>query len=225
VRPLFLLLITLPLFASAQAPPHSSFYAAIKDYDCSILWRADSILDEDNGQKAPFPEPLGYIGVHYQRFRIHYKTVRKSRTDPYMYEVTGETHVKENICPFTGTITIARAWLYKNTSKPPYKEGKITCAIRFYEDSAFRGSGAIEGTLSTDFCIDQQNQLLYDAIMLVADTYNNNQATTLWTSYRTGTRKICNWGDYRIPDSKELDTGAGIFMPDPKYKQYGWDDY
>jgi len=225
VRPLFLLLIALPLFASAQEPPHSNFYAAIGDYDCSTLWRADSILDEDNGQKALFPEPLGYIGFNFQRFRIHYKTVRKNVADPYVYEVTGETKVKENICPFTGTITIVRARLSKQTVKEPYKQGELTCTIRFFEDSAYRGSGAIEGTLVTDFCLDANGRLLYDAILLVADGYSNNRATTLWRSYRKGIRKICNWGDYRIPDSKGLDVGAGIFMPDPKYKQYGWQDY
>jgi len=34
-----------------------------------------------------------------------------------------------------------------------------------------------------------------------------------------------NWGDYRIPDSGELDLGAGEFSPAEKYWGNGWESY
>jgi hypothetical protein len=37
--------------------------------------------------------------------------------------------------------------------------------------------------------------------------------------------KICNWGEFRIPFSGDLDIGAGEFSPNPKYFSKGWADY
>ncbi|WP_440135596.1 hypothetical protein, partial [Chitinophaga sancti] len=84
----------------------TDFTATIKDYDLTKLWRADTIQAEGDGDIIPFPEPLGYIGDNYQRFCIHYTSVTKSKENPYQYIVCGKTKVKENICSFTGTITV-----------------------------------------------------------------------------------------------------------------------
>ena len=35
----------------------------------------------------------------------------------------------------------------------------------------------------------------------------------------------CNWGDFRIPDSKTLDIGTAQFYPDEKFHRYGWKNY
>lgn len=32
----------------------------------------------------------------------------------------------------------------------------------------------------------------------------------------------CNWGDCRIPDSSDLDIGAGEFVPAEEYIDSGW---
>ena len=67
--------------------------------------------------------------------------------------------------------------------------------------------------------------MLYDALDSNADGYFNNQFDGTWTSYKTGVSKMCNWGDYRIPDSKGLDGGAGEFIVNEKYKNNGWQNY
>ena len=36
---------------------------------------------------------------------------------------------------------------------------------------------------------------------------------------------MCNWGDYRIPDSEGLDIGAGEFSPNPAFFDKGWKTY
>jgi len=223
MRHLISVLLFLPLLTAAQRSRRAGF--SIKDYDWSLLWRADSIFAQDEGTKVAFPEPLGYIGDNFQRFWIHYISVRKSKTDSRVYEVTGKTMVRDNICPFTGTISIMDLYLRKDSDLPPYEEGTVTCAIRFFEDSTHPGSGSITGTLTTDFCIDAKGRLQYDAIMAAADGYSNNQATARWKSYKSGITKKCNWGDYRIPDSKDLDGGAGEFTVDEKYVKNGWESY
>jgi hypothetical protein len=35
----------------------------------------------------------------------------------------------------------------------------------------------------------------------------------------------CNWGDYRIPDSGDLDNGAAEFCVNPKYQKNGWENF
>ena len=218
-------LACLPFLTIAQSPGHTDFFASIKQYDLSKLWSADSLLSQDDGLKFPFPESLGFIGNNFQRFYIHYLTVRKSETNPYVYDVTGKTRVRNAICRFSGTITIVGAMMNKQSYKPPYKEGSVDAIVRFYEDSTQPGSGSIKGKLISEFCINRKNELQYDAILLAADGYSNNQATTVWKSYKTGVAKICNWGDYRIPGSRGLDVGAGVFYVDEKYIRYGWETY
>lgn len=229
MAPRAILLLTV-MFATSfsawsQKTGYTNFYTSIGKYDVSKLWCADSTLDQEEKKYFPFPEPLGFIGTNYQRFYIHYTSVRKSKEDPYRYIVTGKTRVRNNIIPFTGTITITEAVLSKVTDDPLYKEGSLDCTIHFYEDSTLPASGFIAGRLSTDFCLDKKGRLYYDAISIEADGYSNNQCTATWKSYKTATTKKCNWGDFRIPESLALDGGAGVFVVDEKYIRSGWESY
>jgi hypothetical protein len=36
---------------------------------------------------------------------------------------------------------------------------------------------------------------------------------------------MCNWGEFRIPYSDDLDIGVGEFLPNPPYLNYGWENY
>jgi hypothetical protein len=195
---------------------------SIAKYDLSTLWKGDTIHSDDDIAGA-FPEPLGFIGDNYQRFYIHYTSVVK--TGPDLYTVKGKTRVKDNICNFTGTIKVLKAVMHKDSEDPGYKEGTLTCQVTLYEDSTQRSSGFIKGQLTTDFCIDAKGHLQYDALTLGADGYANNQCEATWTSYSTKKSKKCNWGDYRIPDSGDLDTGVGEFMITEKYIPNGWENY
>jgi hypothetical protein len=218
-------IFSLALAASAQTAKSVDCFASIKNYNLIKLWRADSIQAEGDGDKIPFPEPLGYIGDNCQRFYIHYITVLKSKESPYQYKVYGKTKVKDNVCSFNGTITVKKAMLYKESDDPRYKQGSVICEVIFYEDSTHASSGVIKGTLTSDFCLDKAGKLYYDALMLVADCYYNNQCKATWTSYKTGKRKKCNWGDFRMPDSKDLDSGAGDVSINQKYIKNGWETF
>ena len=215
----------LTVFVNAQTPKSIDFISSIKNYDLSKLWRADSIQTESDGDKIPFPEPLGYIGDSFRRFYIHYITVTRSKRDSYQYNVFGKTRVKENICTFRGTITVKKALLYQESEDPRYKQGSVICDVVFYEDKAQSASGLIKGTLTSGFYLDNNSNLHYDALMLVADGYYNNQCGATWTSYKTRKSKKCNWGDFRMPDSRELDQGAGDVSINQKFIKFGWETF
>ena len=217
--------LSLTIFANAQAPKRIDYFATIKNQDLSKLWHADSIQSEGDGDKIPFPEPLGYIGNNYQRFYIHLITVTKSKDNPYQYNIYGKTKVKDNICSFKGTITVTQAILDKESDDPRYRQGSVVCDVIFYEDRTENSSGIIKGKLTTGFYLDKSDQIHYDALMLIADGYYNNQCQATWTNYKTGKSKKCNWGDFRMPDSIELDQGAGDVSINEKYIKYGWENF
>jgi hypothetical protein len=108
------------------------------------LWRAEQLVfygtNAANAADNAFPEPLGFIGVNYQRFYLHYTSVRPAPGQHYGYQVSGKTQVKTNVCPFTGTITVVKAQLYKapNNSYPKLREGELAEDRRAAAPSAAR---------------------------------------------------------------------------------------
>ncbi len=220
------LLSCIPVFGQPEANP-TDFTRQIKDYDLSVLWHPETIMktddpDFDNTKK---PEPLGFIGEDYQRFYIHFISIIKNKDNPYEYFVYGKTKVKNNICEFMGTITIKEAVLLNYPDfYPEYKQGRVFGEYTFYESDK-PGAGVFTGKVTSDFVIDGHDKLHYDALMLIADGYSNNQFEGVWQSYQTKTKKPCNWGDCRIPDSGHLDSGTGGFVPREEYYDKGWQHF
>jgi hypothetical protein len=224
-----LLTVYLPYQSSGQRPGDVDFYNRLKNYDLSSVFNPDSITDDGN-KKFNRPDPLGYIGDNYQRFKIHLLSVVKSNSNPYEYKISGKTKVRDNVCSFEGTITVIEATydtssLMRDIGFPTFKQGLITGHVKISEDRAQPGSGTIEGKLTTDIYFDDKNKIHYQALMLVADGFCNNQFEGKWTSYKTRKVKKCNWGDFRIPDSRELDFGTGEFSVNPAYEVNGWENY
>ncbi|NOQ27719.1 MAG: hypothetical protein GQ564_20335 [Bacteroidales bacterium] len=54
-----------------------------------------------------------------------------------------------------------------------------------------------------------------------SDSYRNNQHIGIWKPYDSENIKTCNWGNYRIPFSGDLDIGAGEFSVNSKKKKTG----
>jgi hypothetical protein len=224
------LILTVFLFVQsfAQDTATTDFFSQIKNYDLSTILTADSILAEDNEdgkEKIKRAESLGFIGDDYQRFFIHFVSIIQNPINPHEYLVYGKTKVKETICSFQGTITIRQARTYKNGDIPTYNQGFATCDVILYEDKKQSSTGFIKGTLISHFIIDNKGKFRYDALSFVADGFSNNQFVATWTSYKTKSSKKCNWGDYRIPESGDLDIGAGEFSVDEKYVKNGWENY
>lgn len=212
----------------AQDTVTTNFLDQIKNYNLATVLAADSILTEDRESgydKIKRAEILGFIGDDYQRFYIHLISVIQNPTNPYEYLVYGKTKIKETVRSFQGTINIRQSRIRKSSDIPIYQQGFAICDILFFEDKSQPSTGYINGRLTTNFIIDNKGEFRYDAIMFVADGFTNNQFVGSWTSYKTNISKKCHWGDYRIPDSGDLDIGAGEFGVADKYVKNGWENH
>jgi len=219
------LLLFLSTLAFSQDIKTSDFIDHIKAYDISDLWTCNKIQIEDDTVFVKRRQPLGFIGDNYQRFYIHFISAIRNHDNPLEYFVYGKTRVKNNICRFQGTITITVSRTFDKGDIPSVEQGFANGDYAFYEDPNQKGSGMLKGKFQTYFYIDEQGKLKYDAIMFGGDGFDNNQFEGTWTSYQTGNAKKCNWGDYRIPDSNELDVGAGEFSIADEYVKNGWENY
>lgn len=224
-------ILTVLLFSKtyAQYKIASNFYNQIKRYDLTTVFNPDSIIDDTN-EKYKHYDPLGFFDTTFQRFQIHFTSVRKSKTNAYVYEITGKTKANNNICSFKGTFRILVALI--DTSSPmndygsrDYRQGLIKTQVDIYENRKEPESGIITGVLTTDFYLDTKGLIFYNALMFIADGFSNNQFEGKWKSYRTGKAKKCNWGDFRIPDCGNLDLGTGEFSVNEKYVINGWQNY
>jgi hypothetical protein len=73
--------------------------------------------------------------------------------------------------------------------------------------------------------LNSKNQIEYDNIEFILDGYFNNAFVGIWESYLTGSKKICNWADYRVPNAnKDFDIKVGEFNVSEKYWNKCWLD-
>jgi len=217
---------------SVQAQPAgtTNFYNNIKAYNLAALWRADGLRLISLKQTNAFPEPLGALGKNKQRFYIHYTSVVKDAVNPYKYNVQGKTRLGNQVRPFTGTITVIQAGIFKPGESNPYapepykgyKRGQLVC-VSINEATSTPGTGTISGELTTSFCINAQNQLLYDTLDFGIDGYGNNQFTGSWTAHGTKAAQKLVFGDITFPDTEFSDVD-GITVP-VKYEKYGWQSF
>jgi hypothetical protein len=178
---------------------------------------------------------VGIIGTDYERIKIKLLSVRKSKDNPNKYFVEGKSNVKGNICDFSGVIKLVKI---KTTNKlhfgvdNEYKgkgiksEGILIATYEFKEQKDQDHSGIFQGKLYTKWYVNAISQIKYDDIQFTSDGYMNNAFIGTWKSYSTNKVKICNWGDFRVPEVKpDFDIGAGDFSPSKKYYDYGWMNY
>ena len=69
--------------------------------------------------------------------------------------------------------------------------------------------------------VDKYGILHYDDLETFSDSYANNQYAGTWKSYFSNLKMTCNWGEWRIPFSKDLDIGVAGFSANQKYKEKG----
>ncbi len=203
----------------------TNYLQGIRKNDVSNCWFNETNDTISLEKQTMLPEPIGFIGEQYQRFFIHYITITKSLTNPYQYHVTGKTKVKENICDFSGTISIVKAEIYAKQLDNRYRQGLAECTVDFKEDARLVATGFIKGKLTTKFYLDEKGNAQYDDLLFGADLYFNNQCEASWTSYSSKKTKKVNWGDYRIPGNTGFDIGDGGFMIADKYVNNGWQNY
>lgn len=173
----------------------------------------------------------GFIGDNFQRIRVKIISITKDPSLPDTYNVYGKSMVKNNLDKFRGTIKITNIRKYKETSYGVDDELKgkgikgeylLIGMYNFAEAATQEHAGVFKGIFSSGFYLDKNNIVHYDDIEKYTDGYSNNQFVGQWVSYNNKLVKRCNWGDYRIPNSQDLDGGAGEFSPNDKYLSAGW---
>ncbi len=202
---LALFLVALP--ASAQDPTDVTAKYVARDFSALL---------------KPKTQFLGYQGPNYQRLRVVFLSV--ARDTAGNYQIGGYTLLEGKQTPFSGTVSVEKIELLPNRHFGV--DGEFKGRVRVegvlhgrYLFSESDGS-ALDGTMTLAWYIDGKGRLLYDDIDIVSDGYSNNQYTGRWS---LGSQmQTANWGEYRIPDSKELDIGAGEFSASPKFKANGW---
>jgi hypothetical protein len=186
---------------------------------------------------------LGFIGDDFQRFEIKYLSIIKKNNNPNLYYVYGKSKVRSNICSFLGEIEIKHIRKYDDAEKQQlakelFKSNDLEAANRFskqeyvllatyqfFEDPGNKETGVFIGDLKMDFYFNNENVWYNDLDLGYKDGYSNNQCTGTWTEYGSTNSKICNWGEFRIPLSGDLDIGTGEFCPNEKYRKNGWQVY
>ena len=207
----------------------------LRNTDLSRMIMPDTILIEPDydsqtkeyvfNEKAFEPcwfEPIGYRGSNFQRFYIHYDSVRFKGNG--VYDVYGRTRYRDTIRLFSGMITLDSMRLNKEEYLPSIGEyGSMYGHYQFDEDE-FSGGGVLSGKMRIDFA-KVNGRYYYDAFMLIADGYDNNQYEGVWSSNNLSRIEKCNWGDFRIPDSRGLESGVAEFIPRDSCLDRGWQVY
>ena len=180
------------------------------------------LLRYDYSQLLMENDFLGYIG-NGQRLYMHFDTIYKDPVKPQYYHVEGKSKVKQNLCSFTGGITI-HSFAPNEESDSLIKRYHLKAQYQLNEDANQRGSGFFAGRLTSDFFI-YRDSICFDEVEGGEDGYNNNQFEGRWTSYRTKISKKANFGIGRIPDSGDLDGGTAEFYVTPNKQHLGWESY
>jgi hypothetical protein len=238
----FALISFISVFVGINAQTVNKKDAALK-YTNILASSRDSLLITDQTSKylsydfSNILKPhqiLGIIGDNYQRLQMKFLSIKKNESNPVEYIVCGQSKVNENICDFKGKITIKKIQetvRFRHGLDNQYKgkylvPGLLTAEYVLYEDSLQNSTGMFAGTLQTLWYMDNENNLKYDDMFSFSDRYYNNAFVGTWQSYKTKMKKICNFGEYRIPFIKsDFDEGSGEFYPSPKYKNSGWQKY
>jgi hypothetical protein len=194
-----------------------NFIEKYKTYDFSTLF-------------LPQTEFIGFIGNDFRRIMIKFFSISKDPTQ-LNYKVVGSSLVLDNKCNFSGTIIIRQIREFKTLHygvDDEYKDkgikaqGLLIGDYFFNENRDQSHSGEFIGIMTIYWYIDKNGTLCYDSIESYSDSYRNNQYIGVWRDYSTKKEKVCNWGEYRIPYSGDLDIGAGEFSPNEKYYDKGW---
>ena len=169
---------------------------------------------------------LGYIGADYHRLHINFSNVKKASHTKYI--VSGEYKISAEARPFNGEIQITKIRKYTNLNYgvDDFMKGKINAQGIALASYFLKGDGDFQakGQMLMKWYIDSDKRLAYDDISEDEDMYAND---LFCGECKVGKAQIkpCAWGHYRIPNSGDLDIGAGEFSPSQKYINNGWSDF
>jgi hypothetical protein len=195
----------------------------VEGQDLSSLWLTEyPRLNE--GKEIRKTEPVGYFGDNYWRFYIHLISIIQNPENTNEYFVYGKNRLKGKISEIQGTIKIESTEVYVKEFTEGIREGVIKGTYQLNEDGKKSGTGTFIGTFETSVMISD-NKIQYSTLYWFADGFMNNQFEGVWTSYSTNKSYVCNWGDYRVPNRKGFDIGAGEMGVNSTFEKNGWENF
>lgn len=225
---------TLVLLCSAMYAQPCTFKDVIERTTDNVPYEKYNIhldmLQVLNGKKDNF---LGFIGVNRKRLRITFTSIKKSEENKDVYEVEGfSTVMNKNKRTFKGTFTLqshyrltAPAFDGDEPLKKGEAEGFSTFSYTLKEDENLTATGVFKGEMLVLWYKAINKKPVYTELFVQSDGSRNYQFLGTWTSYKTKKTSVASWGEYRIPCSGDFDLGDGDFGPNPKYWQYGWEEF
>lgn len=181
-------------------------------------------FDTDSMFRTIGHSQMGVIGSVYRRIDIHISEVQATE-NPLAFSVKGKSKVGDNICDFTGSITLL--YLYEIAAQPHVPgEGTLLAKYEFFEDSTQNHVGVFKGVYECDVLINHERKEVsfFDGFM-GADGYANRNYVGTWQGYDSKTAKKCIWGDFRLPFTFDWSYGAGNMVVSKRYEKYGWKSY
>ena len=231
---------TLVLLCSAMYAQPCTFEDVVKETTYDVPYKKYTApLDMEkvlNAEKSNF---LGFIGVNYKRLRITFTSIKKSEENKDVYEVEGfSTVMNKNKRTFKGTFSLLSHYKFTKPADddPPLpKKGEVegfsTFSYQLAEDENLTATGVFKGKMIVMW-FKKVNAAPVYYIPFHDDGERNYQFFGTWTSYTTKKTSVASWGEYRIPCSGDFDLGDGDFDlgdgdfgPNPKYWQYGWEEF
>ena len=225
---------TLVLLCSAMYAQPCTFKDVIERTTHNVPYEKYNIhldmLQVLNGKKDNF---LGFIGLNRKRLRITFTTIKKSEENKDLYEVEGfSTVMNKSKRTFKGTFTLqshyrltAPAFDGDEPLKKGEAEGFSTFSYTLKEDENLTATGIFKGEMLVLWYKAINKKPVYTELFIQSDGSRNYQFFGTWTSYTTKKTSVASWGEYRIPCSGDFDLGDGDFGPNPKYWQYGWEEF
>ncbi|WP_315040007.1 hypothetical protein [Capnocytophaga sputigena] len=225
---------TLVLVCSAMYAQPCTFKDVVKETTHNVPYEKYNIhldmLQVLNGKKDDF---LGFIGVNRKRLRITFTSIKKSEENKDVYEAEGfSTVMNKNKRTFKGTFKLlshyrltAPAFDGDEPLKKGEAEGFSTFSYTLKEDENLTATGIFKGEMLVLWYKGINKKPVYTELFIQSDGSRNYQFFGTWTSYTTKKTSVASWGEYRIPCSGDFDLGDGDFGPNPKYWQYGWEEF
>ena len=225
---------TLVLLCSAMYAQPCTFKDVIERTTHNVPYEKYNIhldmLQVLNGKKDNF---LGFIGVNRKRLHITFTTIKKSEENKDLYEVEGfSTVMNKSKRTFKGTFTLqshyrltAPAFDGDEPLKKGEAEGFSTFSYTLKEDENLTATGVFKGEMLVLWYKAINKKPVYTELFIQSDGSRNYQFFGTWTSYTTKKTSVASWGEYRIPCAGDFDLGDGDFGPNPKYWQYGWEEF
>lgn len=167
----------------------------------------------------------GAFGKNYQRIDLIIDSIIKT-INPSVYSIWGSTILKGKEVNYVGELRITSVEqseydLYGFQSGS--KETTIFANYELIEDKSVSGSGVFNGDFILTIHQNQDGSLDYNTFDWMQDGYSNYIFDGIWLSAKNNKYKTY-FADGKL-EVGDLNVGAGGFVPNEKYVQYGWQSY